>query len=534
MRIFRQTGRLNGPQIMEWTSRLPDLCGKHLDGQDKLKFKLTLAAEEVLLKCVQAYGEDCLCSFSATRLWGDLTFTAAVAGPQLNPLLTEDDSELSHDILRYMGIGPTYRYFYGKNRISATVAMKKKPNMLRDLLIATILALLTIWALSLAPEATSLLVYGEILAPLFTKLISIMSELATPLVFLSVIVGIIGIGDVASFGRIGKSVSLRMLNTYLFSAAMVGLAGAAVFGFGDGGAEAGSAWGQIVQLVLDIVPDNLVTPFADDNDLQVITLAIFIGVVMLLVAESIKGLTSLVKEASYLVNKMMMLVCRLIPFIVYLGVVNISHIGELRSMLSLYQVALVFIISVMLVIGFVVARTKLMTKVPLKTLFKKQLPSLLINIATSSQIAAYPASVECCVKDFGISEKIVNFGMPLGVVVYMPNGAAMLAAAVWFMLPAAGIPVTVSAAIKLLILAVIIAIAAPPIPGSGIVILPIFFSAMSIPDMMMPVAIIIVTVLGYLLPAMNGFCLQLELLMAGYKLDMVDRDALFKETKAEQ
>jgi DNA-binding winged helix-turn-helix (wHTH) protein len=43
---------------------------------------------------------------------------------------------------------------------------------------------------------------------------------------------------------------------------------------------------------------------------------------------------------------------------------------------------------------------------------------------------------------------------------------------------------------------------------------------------LMPLAVIVASTIGYLLPAMNGFCLQDELLMTAWKSDMVDRETL--------
>ena len=40
---------------------------------------------------------------------------------------------------------------------------------------------------------------------------------------------------------------------------------------------------------------------------------------------------------------------------------------------------------------------------------------------------------------------------------------------------------------------------------------------------MMPLAVLVASTLGYLLPAMNGYCLQLELLMSAWKSDCINK-----------
>lgn len=75
---------------------------------------------------------------------------------------------------------------------------------------------------------------------------------------------------------------------------------------------------------------------------------------------------------------------------------------------------------------------------------------------------------------------------------------------------------------------IIVIIAAPPIPGSALVILPIFVTTLGVSTDLMPLAILFVSILGYILPFLNGICLHFEILSAANKLDMVDRQVLEK------
>ena len=118
--------------------------------------------------------------------------------------------------------------------------------------------------------------------------------------------------------------------------------------------------------------------------------------------------------------------------------------------------------------------------------------------------------------------------LPLGIVVYMPCGAAFLVLMGVSLLDLNHIPITIAILIKLLIVSAILAIAAPPIPGSAFVVMPILFKACSIPDSGYALAIIMGSTIGYLLPAFNGFLLQLEVLMTSLALDKVDQEALKK------
>jgi len=100
----------------------------------------------------------------------------------------------------------------------------------------------------------------------------------------------------------------------------------------------------------------------------------------------------------------------------------------------------------------------------------------------------------------------------------------MLGAIVWVLTDISLGAVDILVLFKLVLVSVIIAIAAPPIPGSAFAVLPILFSACGTDLSMMPLAVIIGSTVGYLLPAMNGFCLQLELLTTAQKANLIHKE----------
>ena len=207
------------------------------------------------------------------------------------------------------------------------------------------------------------------------------------------------------------------------------------------------------------------------------------------------------------------------------GVVNLL-LSDLSQVINIYKMVLIFLVSAIILIGFMLIRTKISIKVPLKVIFKKQMATLMINLTTSSQVSALPEKMKCCKGKFGIDEKMVDFGLPLGIVVYMPCGAIFLGLATWSLANISATPIGFGEVIKICLISIIVAIAAPPIPGSACAVMPIIFSSCGIPNEVFPLAIIMATFIGYLLPAINGYCLQLELLMAAKKLGMVDMERL--------
>ena len=492
-----------------------------------------LALEEILLRLREHYGTEQPFKVLFARRFGKFSIEFSIEGERREWQPWDEELKLSYDILVRLGVEPRYVYSgsgRGRNRILwESLVKEKKPSVMVSILIAALLAVAAgLLINSCSPEIKTILT-DELAAPFFSKLTSIFSALATPLVFFAVVCGIVGIGDTKSFGKIGTGLLRRMLRSYLVAALFLGIGGILVYGiapFGQGAEEQGSAIGQVLGLVLDIIPDNLFVPFGRGNDLQVIVVAVFVGVALLILGNKVAKLNDIVKDCSELVNKMMLLCCKLLPCVVFFGVLNLIVTSNIGQFLSIGKMILVYagINAVFLI--YMMVRAMVVTRTSMTTIFPKQLATLLINLATSSQVAALSENMKCCKEKFGIDKKLVDFGLPLGIVIYMPSGAIFLGLTVWGLSEIMGIPVPLDGIIRILFIGVVLAIAAPPIPGSAYVVLPVLFASCGVPSEAFPLGIIFGTIIGYLCPAFNGFNIQLELLTTAKKLGKLDESVL--------
>lgn len=526
MIFFQDTKRLTNEIIDQWSHQAEAAYKEQAGNRADRELHLRLTIEEILLRFQKLYGTEEPCQIKGIRqLWG-IRFELSQPGVHRNPLSVDSDLFLPNSLLIRLGVNPQYLYRADQDLNIVTIPAPLKPRknaMLLGILLGAVLAVLTWLLAGLVGEPFQSDILLPLVGALFGKLSTIFSALATPLVFCAVVSGIYGIGDVNSFGKLGGRLFGRMMLTY--GMAMLILLTVGLFmGMPAGGQSGGEdVFSQILNLVLNIIPGNLVEPFRIDNDLQVITIAIFVGVVMLILGDKVSHLKSLMNNASSLFNQMMLTICQLLPFFVYLGFTNLLLSGRLAKLSEITKVVVLFFPCAALTIGITLMRTLIVTKKPFQWLFSAQLPSLLINLTTSSQVSALPESMKCCKEKWGINEKFADFGLPLGIVIYMPNGAIMLAATGWVFAAAGGTmdPANLG---KLLFVAIIVAIAAPPIPGSAFAVLPIIFSTCGIDSAFLPLSVVVASTCGYLLPAMNGYCLQLELLMCAWKSDMMKTD----------
>lgn len=526
MVFFQDSDYLTDNVIDKWSKRTQEeyikVAGKRATDLKKLQLSL----EEVLLRFREAYGTKTPCTIRGIRAFDRIYFEISQTGTQFNPLDIAPDMGTSYDLLALMGVYPRYVFRERQNRNVVIVRanlLPRKNVMLTGILCAAVLALFTRLLSGWLPAPVRDGYLLPFVSGVFSKMTSVFSELAIPLVFCAVIIGIVGMENLSSFGKLGGKLVKRMMLTYgIAMAAMlvIGIPMGLVTGMKSAGGR--NVFSDLLTLVLDIIPGNLIEPFRIDNDMQVIVLAMFIGVVMLGLGDRVAKLRQILNEFSLLINGMMVAVCKLLPLLVYFGLANLLIGGRISHLADVSKIIVISLAGAAITISITVIRTLKVTKLPFKRLYEAQLPSLLINLTTSSQVSALPESMKCCKEKWGIDEKLTDFSLPFGIVFYMPNGAIMLGSIVWVladMSSGAVDPITLA---KLVFVAVVVAIAAPPIPGSAFAVLPILFSACGTDLSMMPLAVIVGSTVGYLLPAMNGYCLQLELLMSAWKSDCVN------------
>jgi len=154
----------------------------------------------------------------------------------------------------------------------------------------------------------------SLITPVFSKFTAVISAVAIPLVFFGVISGLTGIGSSSAIGNMGKKLLKDMGIIYLIAAFLFSVSTVLFYTIslaGDMGH--GKVLKDLVQLVLDIIPDNLLVCFTIDNDLQVIVISIFIGIVLLSFGEKASIINQAIANLSEIINKMMAIVCKTLP-----------------------------------------------------------------------------------------------------------------------------------------------------------------------------------------------------------------------------
>jgi len=347
---------------------------------------------------------------------------------------------------------------------------------------------------------------NNLIKPLGVIFIKLLKLIAIPLILASLIKGISDLKDISKLASIGvKTIVIYVLTTII--AISIGISLVNFFSPGDAVSDNtilkltevysnnDSLQTKIseankqqqngpIDFLVDIVPENAFSALSNNKlMLQVIFLAIFIGISLLLIGEKkSKPLKDFFDSLNDLVLKMVDLIMLTAPYAVFALLANVivsSNDPELLYALLFY--ALVVLAGLGLMFCFYMLILFLITKKN-PFLFVKQIsPAQLLAFSTSSSAATLPVTMNCIEKRVGVDREVSSFVLPVGATINMDGTSLYQAVAAVFIAQALNFDLTFSDQLMIILTALLASIGSAAVPGAGMVMLVIVLESVGFP-----------------------------------------------------
>lgn len=494
---------------------------------------IRLLAEEMLLDWQEHFGTEAYCCLRMGKRLGRPYIQLELEGERYDPLekAAEDYGSYRSRLLASMGLAPVYSYERSTNRLSFQLKRAKKSPMV-SLAIAVLLALLVGFGGTALPVGVQEGVLNRILTPIYDSFFNLLGVIAGPMVFLSVAWGIYGVGDASAFGRIGK----RMIGHFL---GMVFLIGAATALLSLGLFSLKVAWqgGGISQLdslfkmILDFIPSDLFTPFQEGNSLQIILMGAAVGLALLVLGKQVEAVARGIEQINYVIQLLMEVISRLVPFFIFIVLVQMIWSGTLNAVLAAWKPVLVFVLAMLLLSLLMTVYAAARTRISPLLLLKKSLPTGVIAVTTASSVAAFGSCTFTCEQKLGVDKRMTSFGVPLGVVMFPPGTAMYFLIICIYMAEAYAIQCSPVWFLLAIFTSTVLAIAAPPIPGGTLTCYTILFTQLGLPEEALAVALALDVLFDFMATGVNMYTLQMELLIQARRMKMLNLKILQKKGK---
>lgn len=340
---------------------------------------------------------------------------------------------------------------------------------------------------------TEYLNYVGWMGELFMKALKM---IVVPLIFTSIICGIINIGDVGSLGKLGLKTMLYYLTTSLF-AIVTGLlvvnllqpGVGADLGFVQSVEDIEAAKGSFGKTLINIIPENIFDAIAKGKILSIIFFSLLMGFfIVKLTKKHREFMVTTMNSGFELMMKITGFIIKFTPYGVF-GIVAVvvgEQAGDTEALLNIVERLGIYMLAVILALAihfFVLLPLllKFVAKINPWVHLRAMSSPLLTAFSTSSSSATLPLTMDTIENKAGVSNKVTSFVLPLGATINMDGTALYECVAAIFIAQAYGIDLSIMDQVIVVITALLASIGAAGIPMAGLVMMSVVLTAVGLP-----------------------------------------------------
>ncbi|MFG0295202.1 MAG: dicarboxylate/amino acid:cation symporter [Maioricimonas sp. JB045] len=341
---------------------------------------------------------------------------------------------------------------------------------------------------------------------IFLRLLKMM---VVPLVVVSVMSGILGLGDVRKLGRPGLyTVGFYFLTTVL--AVTLGLVMVNLIRPGVGTVDAAKAEqivaekgaeieggaseieeegiGMILRnLALMLFTDNLIKSAANSDLLPLIVFSIVFAGMLTTLGERVDTITTIIDQFNHAIMAFVLLLMNAAPLGIFCLVAGRfgremvdGTFVETMQLVWWYSITVIAALFLHALVTLPIILWVTTRRNPYVFIYQ-MLQALLTAFSTASSSATLPVTMECAVDRAGISRKSVDFVTPLGATINMDGTALYEAVAAIFIAQFLGMDLSLGEQLIVAVTATLAAIGAAGIPEAGLVTMLIVLHAVGLP-----------------------------------------------------
>ena len=328
---------------------------------------------------------------------------------------------------------------------------------------------------------------NQVLHTISSLFLILLKMIVLPLIFVSIISGIISINDVNTLGRLG----IKTLTLYVFTTMLAITLALFVSSFIDynietislnNGIQNISPMNQNSNFILNIFPDNFFSALVDGNVIQVLSFAIFIGISASYVKNEIPEFVSLINNLNKIFNKMVMIIISFTPIAVFSLLAKTFSTEGMDVFIPLIKYFSVVVLVLLIHFAFTYSLIlKAFSSLSIQKFYSKLRALIIFTFSTSSSNASIPFTLNTIVSKYGVNKSFASFSIPLGATINMDGTAIMQGCATYFLAAYYGIDLVFSDFVLIILTATVASIGTAGIPSAGIIMLSLILTELGIP-----------------------------------------------------
>ena len=313
--------------------------------------------------------------------------------------------------------------------------------------------------------------------------LSSLKLIIVPLIFFSIVCGIVSLSDDVSISRLGIK-TLLLYTTTTVIAISLGLLFSSFINYEPIEMKNLDSVINIENIESDgnIFPNNIFKSLSDGNIIHLLIFAVLIGISAARVKNRIKTFIQYFNDFNDVINELVKLIISFTPIAVFCILAKTFSTQGIETIMSLagYFFTVVFVLLFHFFFTFSIL-IKFFTALNPVKFFKNLKDVVIFTFSTSSSSASIPFTLKAAEGKYGIDKSISTFTVPLGATINMDGTAIMQGCATFFLASLYGIDLGINEIVTIVITATIASIGTAGIPSAGIIMLTVIFTQIGIP-----------------------------------------------------
>lgn len=307
----------------------------------------------------------------------------------------------------------------------------------------------------------------DYLTPSFSVIIGALGAVAVFQIFFSVLDTIINMGNIAVFKDLGGKYVRMVMSTTVLTTFVGGIIILLFCPILNEGLTVGNeSFKKIYQLFVNIIPSNILKPFADGNMLQVVVMGCFFGTLLLIIESETSRLRGFISELNKLFQFAIVSLSKLMPVFIFLSLLSLFLNDHMNVIIDSWYLFTVHVVCCLAVALTMLAIAAIYTRNNLLLLIKRCLSVLAVGFTTASTIVAVP-NIKSVLESYGVSEDISRFNINLGYVFSRHTCCMVTMNIICCYYTILDKHMDIGGFIMLAVISMVLAVVAPSVPGGG-------------------------------------------------------------------
>ncbi|MFC4346959.1 dicarboxylate/amino acid:cation symporter [Kordiimonas lipolytica] len=318
--------------------------------------------------------------------------------------------------------------------------------------------------------------------------INLIRMIVVPLVFITLVSGVIAMGDPKRLGSLGIKTLMLYIGTTLV-AITIGLTVAAIVQPGIGVDISGAVAKELppakplAERLLSIIPTNPLAALADGDMLAIIFFALILGAGILMAGSKAKTLAKFADDGSEAMLKVTHIVMEVAPFGVFALISKVVGQGGIQQLFTVVPLAASVIaacvIHVLITHGAIM---KFLLKLPPSRFFRDITGAQLVAFSTSSSSGTLPVTMTVAEENLGVSKTVASSVLPLGATINMDGSGIYVGILAVFAAQVLGVPLGLEQYLMIAFAATLVSIGTAAVPSASLFLLATVLSVIGIED----------------------------------------------------